>query len=95
VANLASFRSAQGVDCAFHVLVRVGIIDSFHFAEHRQVQLAGWALAALGGCAAYVIAARHCQALALFADGSGRKIDPVPRISNFRPLPKATFDGIA
>ena len=76
--NLASFRSAQSVDCAFYIPVRAGIINSFHFVEHRQVQLAGWALATFGFRAAYVVAAGRSEALALIADGSGRLSRPLP-----------------
>jgi hypothetical protein len=74
VANLAFVRSAKSVDSAFHILVRVGTTDSFHFAQHRQVQLAGWAHATFGVLAAYVDAAGHGQALALFAEGGDRNI---------------------
>jgi hypothetical protein len=81
VAHLASIRSTQGIDSAFYIPVRVGIVDSFHLAQHRQVQLARRTLSAVGNLAAYVDAARFGQALAL-------KLMAVAG-TLFRPLPDA------
>jgi len=61
---MASFRSAQSADFVVHVLVRVGIADSFHLVEHGQVQLAGGACGSFGGGAAHVDAARHAESVA-------------------------------
>ena len=76
MASMASFRSAQGFDRSVHIPVRAGAGDSFHPAEHRQVQLAGWSRGALGGRAAHVVAAGSRQALALFADGGVSGVEP-------------------
>jgi hypothetical protein len=81
VADLAFIRPTKSVDSTFHIPVRVGTFDSFHFAKHRQVQLARRTQFAVGNRAAYVYAARYGQALALIADGGGRRW--------FRPLPDA------
>jgi hypothetical protein len=62
---MASLRSAQSVDIAIHVLVRAGIGDSFHFAEHGPIQLAGRARGSLGCRAAHVDAAGIADPIAI------------------------------
>lgn len=92
MANLASFRSAQGVDRSVHIPVCSGIGDSFHFAEHGQVQLAGWACGTLGSDNAYVVDAGHGQV----AVCKRQVADPNPQRFGLRPLSDASehkFDG--
>jgi hypothetical protein len=84
---MASLRSAQSVDIAIYVLARAGIVDSFHFVEHGQVQLGGWARGPLGGRAAYVDAAGIADSIAILPEAVAGH---VPRIV-LPPPPKAVF----
>ena len=87
VANLASFRSAQSLDCAlFTFLFVLALVIHFILLSTDRFN---W----LGGHAAPSAAAQHMsslpdtrQALALFADGGGRDRSR----DRLRPLPRAT-----
>jgi hypothetical protein len=63
VENLASIRSAQGLDSSVYIPVRTGIADSFHLAEHRQVQLVGGTFPAVRGGFPHVDDARAGKAV--------------------------------
>jgi hypothetical protein len=74
---MAFIRSAKGIDRSIHVPVRTGIVDSFHPAQHRQVQLARGTCGAVSGGAAHVVLAGAGEALSKTGNVSGRGCDRI------------------